>query len=91
MEAASLRQPRRAGAAGGAGLRVLAFMGSPTSLLLVFFLAPMLVMAGVAFDRGILEGDPGFTFTLEQLHRRALRPALPRRRGDDLPDRDRRR
>jgi spermidine/putrescine transport system permease protein len=44
-------------------LRALAFMGSPTALLLLFFLAPMAVMLGVAFDRSILDGSPGYDFT----------------------------
>lgn len=64
MESASLPAPRTPRRSRGR-LQTLAFMGSPTALLLLFFLAPMAVMAGVAFDRGILEGDVGFTFTLD--------------------------
>ncbi len=45
-------------------LQPFAFMGAPTALLLLFFLAPMLVMAGVALDRGLLDGGPGFNLTL---------------------------
>lgn len=42
----------------------LTFLGTPTVLLLVFFLAPMLVMTGVALDRGLLDGGVGFNPTL---------------------------
>ena len=45
-------------------LRPLAFLGTPTALLLVLFLGPMLVMLGVALDRGLLDGGVGFNFTL---------------------------
>jgi spermidine/putrescine transport system permease protein len=45
-------------------LQPLAFVGTPTALLLAFFLAPMLVMLGVAFDRGLLDGGVGFNLTL---------------------------
>ena len=64
MEAASIPVAGRRHARNR--LRVLAFMGSPTALLVLFFLAPMVVMAGVAFDRGILDdGATGFSFTLD--------------------------
>ena len=42
----------------------LAFLGTPTALLLLFFLVPMLVMTGVALDRGLLDGGAGFNLTL---------------------------
>jgi spermidine/putrescine transport system permease protein len=45
-------------------LQPLAFLGTPTALLLAFFLTPMLVMFGVALDRGLLDGGVGFNFTL---------------------------
>lgn len=45
-------------------LQPLAFMGAPTVLLVLFFLTPMLVMFGVALDRGLLDGGVGFNFTL---------------------------
>ena len=45
-------------------IRPLAFLGTPTALLLALFLAPMLVMLGVALDQGLLEGGVGFNFTL---------------------------
>ena len=63
MEAATIPAPGRRRRRDR--LRALAFMGSPTALLLLFFLVPMAVMAGTAFDRGILEGDPGFTLTFD--------------------------
>ena len=66
MESASLpagaaRRPRRL----RSSLRPLAFMSAPTALLILLFLVPMIVMGAIAFDRGILEGDPGFSFTLD--------------------------
>jgi len=45
-------------------LQPLAFMGAPTVMLALFFLTPMLVMFGVALDRGLLDGGVGFNFTL---------------------------
>jgi spermidine/putrescine transport system permease protein len=45
-------------------LQPLAFVGTPTALLLAFFLAPMLVMTGVALDQGLLDGGVGFNLTL---------------------------
>ena len=45
-------------------LQPLAFLGTPTALLLAFFLAPMLVMTGVALDQGLLDGGVGFNLTL---------------------------
>ena len=45
-------------------LQPLAFLGTPTALLIVFFLTPMLVMFGVALDKGLLDGGVGFNFTL---------------------------
>ena len=66
MEAASVPAPvARPRRRWRAGLRPFAFLSWPTALLLLLFLAPMCVMAGVAFDRGIAEGDPGFSFTLD--------------------------
>ncbi|HEX2389352.1 MAG TPA: ABC transporter permease [Solirubrobacterales bacterium] len=62
MEAASI--PVRRGSRLKRLLQPLAFLGTPTALLLVFFLTPMLVMAGVAFDQGLLDGGVGFNFTL---------------------------
>ncbi len=56
-----VRPPRRSRTS--RWLQPLAFLGTPTALLLLFFLAPMLVMAGVAFDRGILDGSTGFELT----------------------------
>lgn len=64
MESASLSAPITHRPRASRWLRPLAFLGTPTALLLVFFLGPMLVMLGVAFDRGLLEGSPGFDFTL---------------------------
>ena len=62
MEAASI--PVRRGSRAKRLVQPLAFLGTPTALLLAFFLAPMLVMLGVAFDRGLLDGGVGFNFTL---------------------------
>ena len=62
MEAASI--PVRRGSRLKRLVQPLAFLGTPTALLLVFFLTPMLVMAGVAFDQGLLDGGVGFNFTL---------------------------
>ncbi len=63
MEAASMpvvhRRPRFKRV-----LQPLAFLGTPTALLLAFFLTPMLVMFGVALDKGLLDGGVGFNFTL---------------------------
>jgi spermidine/putrescine transport system permease protein len=62
MESASIpisRSPRRKRL-----LQPLAFLGAPTGLLLIFFLTPMLVMLGVALDRGLLDGGVGFNLTL---------------------------
>ncbi len=66
MEAASLPAPavrpkRRLRSL----LRPLAFLSWPTALLLLLFVTPMIVMGAVAFDRGVLDGDPGFSFTLD--------------------------
>ena len=62
MEAASI--PVRRGSRAKRLVQPLAFLGTPTALLLAFFLAPMLVMLGVAFDRGLLDGGAGFNLTL---------------------------
>jgi spermidine/putrescine transport system permease protein len=62
MEAASI--PVRRGSRAKRLIQPLAFLGTPTALLLAFFLAPMLVMAGVALDRGLLDGGAGFNLTL---------------------------
>jgi spermidine/putrescine transport system permease protein len=45
--------------------RPLAFLGAPTVLLVIFFVAPMLVMTGVALDRGLLDGGVGFNLTFD--------------------------
>jgi spermidine/putrescine transport system permease protein len=62
MEAAAI--PVRRSSRAKRLVQPLAFMATPTALLLAFFLAPMLVMLGVAFDRGLLDGGVGFNFTL---------------------------
>ncbi len=62
MEAASI--PVRRGSRAKRLVQPLAFLGTPTALLLAFFLAPMLVMLGVALDRGLLDGGTGFNLTL---------------------------
>ncbi|MFN8111566.1 MAG: ABC transporter permease [Solirubrobacterales bacterium] len=62
MEAASI--PVHRGSRAKRLVQPLAFLATPTALLLAFFLAPMLVMLGVAFDRGLLDGGAGFNFTL---------------------------
>lgn len=64
MESATIPAPAPRRPRAHRWLRPLAFLGTPTALLLVLFLGPMLVMLGVAFDRGLLEGSPGFDFTL---------------------------
>jgi spermidine/putrescine transport system permease protein len=64
MESASIPVPARRYPRARRWLQPLAFLGSPTALLLVFFLGPMLVMFGVALDRGLLEGGTGFNLTL---------------------------
>ena len=46
-------------------VRPLAFMATPTALLVLLFLTPMAVMGAIAFDKGLLEGDPGFAFTFD--------------------------
>ena len=48
-------------------LQPLAFLGTPTALLLAFFLAPMLVMTGVALDQGLLDGGVGFNLTFTNI------------------------
>ncbi len=62
MEAASI--PVRRSSRAKRLVQPLAFLGTPTALLLAFFLAPMLVMLGVALDRGLLDGGTGFNLTL---------------------------
>ena len=62
MEAASI--PVRRGSRLKRLLQPLAFLGTPTALLLLLFLGPMLVMLGVALDRGLLDGGVGFNPTL---------------------------
>ncbi|MCB0875973.1 MAG: ABC transporter permease [Solirubrobacterales bacterium] len=62
MEAAAI--PVRRSSRAKRLVQPLAFMATPTALLIAFFLAPMLVMLGVAFDRGLLDGGVGFNFTL---------------------------
>jgi spermidine/putrescine transport system permease protein len=43
--------------------RPLAFVSVPTGLLVVFFLAPMVVLGVISFEYGPLSGHSGFTFT----------------------------
>ncbi|HET6831233.1 MAG TPA: ABC transporter permease [Solirubrobacterales bacterium] len=64
MESATLPAPVEHRHRSRRWLQPLAFLGTPTALLLVLFLGPMLVMLGVAFDRGLLEGGTGFNLTL---------------------------
>jgi len=64
MESASIPVPARRHPRARRWLQPLAFLGTPTALLLVLFLGPMLVMLGVALDRGLLDGGPGFNLTL---------------------------
>jgi spermidine/putrescine transport system permease protein len=64
MEAASVDVSKaRARRRRGRRLRPLAFMSAPTGLLVVFFLAPMVVLAVIAFEYGPLANQDGFTFT----------------------------
>ena len=64
MESASLPAgPRAAALAPALLLRPLAFMSAPMAVLLLFFLAPMLVMLVIALQYGILSGQSGFTLT----------------------------
>jgi spermidine/putrescine transport system permease protein len=60
MEASAIRVGR--GRRWRAG-RPLAFMSLPTGLLVVFFLAPMVVLGVISFEYGPLSGHSGFTFT----------------------------
>ena len=46
-----------------ARLRPLGFLGPPTALLAVFFLAPMVVMLVIALQYGVLSGMEGWTLT----------------------------
>ena len=55
----------------------------------LFFLAPMLVMLGVALDHGLLDGGVGFNLTLTNFTDVHQRPALPQGRADHVRDRDR--
>jgi spermidine/putrescine transport system permease protein len=64
MESASIPAPAGHRPRSRRWLQPLAFLGTPTALLLLLFLAPMLVMLGVAFDRGLLDGGVGFNPTL---------------------------
>jgi len=64
MESASIPAPAGQRSRSRRWLQPLAFLGTPTALLLLLFLAPMLVMLGVAFDRGLLDGGVGFNPTL---------------------------
>ncbi|MFN8149829.1 MAG: ABC transporter permease [Solirubrobacterales bacterium] len=66
MEATSLPAPvARPRRRWRAGLRPFAFLSWPTALLLLLFVTPMCVMAAVAFDKSLADGDPGFSFTLQ--------------------------
>jgi spermidine/putrescine transport system permease protein len=64
MESASIPAPAGHRSRSRRWLQPLAFLGTPTALLLLLFLGPMLVMLGVAFDRGLLDGGVGFNPTL---------------------------
>jgi spermidine/putrescine transport system permease protein len=64
MESASIPAPAGQRSRSRRWLQPLAFLGTPTALLLLLFLGPMLVMLGVAFDRGLLDGGVGFNPTL---------------------------
>ena len=64
MESASIPAPAGNRPRSRRWLQPLAFLGTPTALLLLLFLGPMLVMLGVAFDRGLLDGGVGFNPTL---------------------------
>ena len=44
-------------------LRPLGFLGLPTAILGLFFLAPMLVMLFIALQHGVLSGEEGWTLT----------------------------
>jgi spermidine/putrescine transport system permease protein len=65
MESASIPVPAARRSRASRWLQPLAFLGTPTALLLLLFLGPMLVMLGVALDRGLLDGGQGaFNLTL---------------------------
>jgi len=64
METASIPSPAGQRSRSRRWLQPLAFLGTPTALLLLLFLGPMLVMLGVALDRGLLDGGVGFNPTL---------------------------
>jgi spermidine/putrescine transport system permease protein len=64
MESASIPAPAGQRSRSRRWLQPLAFLGTPTALLLLLFLGPMLVMLGVALDRGLLDGGVGFNPTL---------------------------
>jgi spermidine/putrescine transport system permease protein len=64
MESASIPAPAGRRPRSRRWLQPLAFLGTPTALLLLLFLTPMLVMLGVALDRGLLDGGVGFNPTL---------------------------
>jgi len=64
MESASIPSPAGQRSRSRRWLQPLAFLGTPTALLLLLFLGPMLVMLGVALDRGLLDGGVGFNPTL---------------------------
>ncbi|MGH2987130.1 MAG: ABC transporter permease [Solirubrobacterales bacterium] len=64
MESASLPIEQPAGRRRRRSLlRSLAFMSAPTAILGLFFLAPMLVMLGIALQHGLLSGASGFTLS----------------------------
>ena len=64
MESASIPSPAGQRSRSRRWLQPLAFLGTPTALLLLLFLGPMLVMLGVALDHGLLDGGVGFNPTL---------------------------
>lgn len=63
MEAATVGRPirRRRAAWMRRALPPLGFMSLPTALLVVFFLVPMVILAIIAFEWGLLSGHSGFT------------------------------
>jgi ABC-type spermidine/putrescine transport system permease subunit I len=63
MESASVPLDRGSARRRWFRLRPLAFISAPTTLLLVLFLMPMVVMLVISLEHGVLSGQSGFTLT----------------------------